>query len=113
MPLKTKVLLILVIIFPVFAGLNYGIHHYIILLPTTDMEGSVATAERFRRVIETTPVNSDKGQIVFTVSLGVSHWTKDIKEIVTLMNHADQALYIAKQNGRNRVESYMRTAPSS
>jgi diguanylate cyclase (GGDEF)-like protein/PAS domain S-box-containing protein len=86
-----------------------GGEEFVILLPTTDIEGSVATAERFRRVVETTPVNSDKGQIVFTVSLGVSHWTKDIKEIVTLMNNADQALYMAKKNGRNRVESYTRT----
>jgi diguanylate cyclase (GGDEF)-like protein/PAS domain S-box-containing protein len=88
-----------------------GGEEFVILLPSTDLEGSMATAERFRQAVETSPFDSSKGLIPLTVSLGVSHWAKDIKEIGTLLKHADQALYAAKQNGRNRVECHTRIEP--
>jgi diguanylate cyclase (GGDEF)-like protein/PAS domain S-box-containing protein len=83
-----------------------GGEEFVILLPSTDLKGSYAIAERFRQAIEKSCVNSDKGKILFTVSLGLCTWTRDIKEIGTMLTHADFALYAAKQNGRNRVECY-------
>ena len=83
-----------------------GGEEFVILLPSTDLEGSYATAERLRQAIEKSFVNTDKGKIMVTVSLGLSTWTRDIKEIRTMLTHADHALYAAKHNGRNRVECY-------
>jgi len=83
-----------------------GGEEFVILLPSTDLEGSYATAERLRQAIEKSFVNTDKGKIMVTVSLGLSTWTRGIKEIRTMLTHADHALYAAKHNGRNRVECY-------
>ncbi len=83
-----------------------GGEEFVILLPETDLMGAFAIAERFRQACERSSVTLDKGGISFTVSLGVATWNSSIKEIEELMKHADQALYRAKKNGRNRVECY-------
>jgi diguanylate cyclase (GGDEF)-like protein/PAS domain S-box-containing protein len=88
-----------------------GGEEFVILLPSTDLKGSYAIAERFRQAIEKSFVNTDRGKIMVTVSLGLSTWTRDIKEIGTMLTHADHALYAAKHNGRNRVECYTKAPP--
>ncbi|MBI9090643.1 MAG: diguanylate cyclase [Desulfobacterium sp.] len=83
-----------------------GGEEFIILLPETDPMGAFAIAERFRQACERSSVTLDKGEISFTVSLGVATWNSSDNGIEALMKHADQALYRAKKKGRNRVECY-------
>ena len=74
---------------------RYGGEEFLIMLPDADRENACLIAERIRREIE--------AQTCVTISLGVAtyHRAKDSKE--DLINKADQALYQAKQGGRNQV----------
>ncbi|MCP4117550.1 MAG: diguanylate cyclase [Desulfobacteraceae bacterium] len=86
-----------------------GGEEFVILLPETDLMGAFAIAERFRQACERSSVTLDKGEISFTVSLGVATWNSSIEKIENLMKHADEALYRAKKKGRNLVECYKKS----
>ena len=61
-------------------------------------------AERLRAEIAAIPAQTSQGKIRINISIGVaSHDPREHVELETLLNHADRALYQAKQNGRNRV----------
>lgn len=77
-------------------AVRYGGEEYIILLHETSRKDACDTAERIRKSIE--------AKAGITVSLGVSSFQRDMKDKDSLIRQADQALYQAKQNGRNRVE---------
>lgn len=77
-------------------AIRYGGEEFLILLPDTDLASAYHIAERIRSTVET---NTD-----VTISLGVSSYRKGTEDKETLINHADKALYQAKQKGRNRVE---------
>ncbi len=81
-----------------------GGEEFAILLPDTDSIGALVTAQRFRQAIETSYILQDKEKISITASLGVTQWDTGIKDIGEMLKQADQALFSAKQNGRNRVE---------
>ncbi|HCE44853.1 MAG TPA: diguanylate cyclase response regulator [Lentisphaeria bacterium] len=82
---------------------RYGGEEFIALLPGVDVDAAANTAERFRELIGKTPFESGKKRINVTISLGVAQLVKDEKSDV-LIGRADEALYKAKQNGRNGVE---------
>jgi diguanylate cyclase (GGDEF)-like protein/PAS domain S-box-containing protein len=81
---------------------RWGGEEFLILLPDTDAAAAVAIAERLRETISTkkVPVGSD-GSITFTVSIGVA--TPANHNVHDLLRRADEALYVAKTHGRNRV----------
>lgn len=63
------------------------------------------TAERLRKGIEALEISMPGGDMFqFTASLGVAHGTEQDDDLAALLRRADQALYLAKRNGRNRVE---------
>lgn len=84
-----------------------GGEEFAILMPDTDIDHSIQAAERLRATIASTQV-SPNGVEPFhiTVSLGVATLIDKDASIDTLLNQADQALYQAKNEGRNRVISY-------
>lgn len=75
---------------------RYGGEEFLIMLPWTDITNACNAAERLRKVVE-----SEAG---ITVSLGVSSYHEALQDKAALIREADDALYRAKQNGRNRVE---------
>lgn len=84
---------------------RYGGEEIVIILPHTLLAGAHATAERLRKKIEARKFSTDEDEkIRVTVSLGVTAYEKGITDMRDLMRRADQALYRAKQNGRNRCE---------
>ena len=85
---------------------RYGGEEFVVFLPNITAEQGYGVAERLRESIAAAVVYSDENQPVkFTVSIGVS--SSDISDNVdTLIKTADEALYKAKQNGRNRVELF-------
>ena len=85
---------------------RYGGEEFVVFLPGVSAEQGLAVAERLRQSISKIVVYSDSGQPVsFTVSIGLS--SSEISDDVdTLIKTADEALYRAKQNGRNRVEIF-------
>lgn len=67
-------------------------------------EGAAITAERLRSVVAAAPVHYAGTPIRVSLSAGVSNWNSTIGENAgALINAADQALYRAKESGRNRV----------
>lgn len=85
---------------------RYGGEEFIIYLADVDAEKAKVVAERLRTTISELKIPSDDGRIVrFTISIGISS-SKVSDNIDTLIKTADEALYKAKQNGRNRVEIF-------
>jgi diguanylate cyclase (GGDEF)-like protein len=86
-----------------FAG-RYGGEEFIVCLPYTDIRGARTVAERIRMVCASTPVPLDQGSRVVTVSIGAATHRESESRSSELVKRADDALYRAKDGGRNRVE---------
>ena len=85
---------------------RFGGEEFLIVMPDASEEGAEALAERIRCAIAERPVNTPSGPIDITVSLGTVVRVMDqTTRIEVLIEEADQALYRAKDAGRNRVES--------
>jgi diguanylate cyclase (GGDEF)-like protein len=82
---------------------RYGGEEIMILMPETDRETSMQVAERLRTTIASTPIQVFNKEILVTVSIGVATQDENTTDLETLIARADQALYIAKHKGRNRV----------
>lgn len=85
---------------------RWGGEEFIILLPDTDANGARVVAEQLRRAVEQLRFSGpDHQEFALTVSIGVSELDVGTHEAdETMLRHADQALYKAKELGRNRVE---------
>jgi diguanylate cyclase (GGDEF)-like protein len=68
------------------------------------MEGALSFAEGLRILAETCVFAADEQQIKVTISVGVAEWRAEMQPI-DMYRSADEKLYAAKRNGRNRVES--------
>ena len=82
---------------------RYGGDEFIILTPNNNAESIRSLVERIRGKLETSTINAYGQQIKVTISAGVADMQPDIDTPTKLVHRADQALYVAKQNGRNRV----------
>src|SRR5215211_2470215 len=82
---------------------RYGGEEFIILLPETDRTTSMQMAERLRASIASIPIKLFEREISVTVSIGVATQDENTTDLETLIARADQAMYIAKHKGRNRV----------
>jgi diguanylate cyclase (GGDEF)-like protein len=88
---------------------RYGGEEFAVLLPQTDLDSACALAETIRREIAAEPVRLESGaEIRYTVSIGVAAYAGDttpgdMPTAERLLALADQAVYRAKQAGRNRV----------
>ena len=82
-----------------------GGEEFAILLPQTDHAAARNVAERLRQAIIDQPIATEDGPLRLTVSLGLTSLGSAPADLDELLRRADVALYQAKQNGRNRVES--------
>lgn len=84
---------------------RYGGEEFIVVLSETDLSSALIVAERLRNAIEAAEMRGSEGNMFgITVSQGVSSY-KPGEDKQSLISRADDALYRAKQNGRNRVET--------
>lgn len=82
-----------------------GGEEFAALLPNATLTHAMAVAERIRRSIAVTPLALPNGRtLVVTVSIGVAMYRADEFDLSHALKRADQALYRAKDGGRNRVE---------
>ena len=81
-----------------------GGEEFAILLPRTGVEAARETAERLRGAVSALAVDTEGAVIRFSVSIGLAGLMVADGGLETLLARADQALYAAKANGRNRVE---------
>jgi diguanylate cyclase (GGDEF)-like protein len=87
---------------------RWGGEEFVAVLPETDLPGARRFAERLRRTIEAHPV----GEMRMSASCGIATMLPE-DTVEALLGAADQALYQAKANGRNRTESAIRTSSSA
>jgi diguanylate cyclase (GGDEF)-like protein/PAS domain S-box-containing protein len=83
-----------------------GGEEFAVLLPSSTLAGAAAVAERLRQLVAAQAVPFEGKQIGYTVSAGVAASAGEAVTLEILMKQADQALYAAKANGRNRVETW-------
>jgi diguanylate cyclase (GGDEF)-like protein len=81
-----------------------GGEEFAAILHDTNREKAVAASERMRETFSRMAQNADGRPVCATVSIGLVHCEEAVLDIPELLAQADQALYFAKENGRNRVE---------
>ena len=82
---------------------RFGGEEFVVLLPETALDGAVAVAERIRIAIENCNLTPLGCQHTVTISIGISEFPLHGMKAEELVKCADEALYEAKANGRNRV----------
>ena len=86
---------------------RYGGEEIMVIAPNTSVATAAKLAERLRGKIESTellPQEASKtSALKVTVSIGVAYFDQDTRDSRALINQADEALYRAKSEGRNRV----------
>ncbi|MBI4817328.1 MAG: GGDEF domain-containing protein [Deltaproteobacteria bacterium] len=83
---------------------RYGGEEFSIIMPETTAKKAGIFCEKIRRMVETTPFLFEGKTIDVTISLGVAEMQGRFREPLPFIKAADDMLYRAKQNGRNRVE---------
>ncbi len=83
-----------------------GGEEFVIFLPETKCKQAILVAERFRTRIAEKTFSFEENEVQLTVSLGVACTEDPIVRLTELFDQADQAMYAAKQAGRNQVASY-------
>jgi len=82
---------------------RFGGEEFLIFLPKTSLESAISIANRIRNIISRTTFTYKDGTIIsVTVSSGVATLKED-ETIESLFDRVDQALYKAKNNGRNQI----------
>jgi diguanylate cyclase (GGDEF)-like protein len=84
---------------------RYGGEEFVVVLPETDRAQGAETAERIRAAVAFRRLSLGKADTHVTVSIGVAEFPTDGTTVDAIIDSADRALYLAKQRGRNRVES--------
>jgi diguanylate cyclase (GGDEF)-like protein len=85
---------------------RYGGEEFAIVLEGTEREGARQLAERIRGEVQKQVFQSSQGPFSVTLSLGISVYPDDGRDAKSLIANADQALYHAKHNGRNRAVAF-------
>jgi two-component system chemotaxis family response regulator WspR len=78
---------------------------FILLFLETNKADAKRASDRLRKVIASRPISTSKGEVTVTVSIGVTERSDDTPDISSLLEKAEQALFFAKEQGRNRVEA--------
>ncbi|WP_461209665.1 PAS domain S-box protein [Desulfocurvus sp. DL9XJH121] len=77
-----------------------------VILPQAQAQTAALAAERLRAAVEAAALETPAGELRITVSIGVAVLADDVQDVEALLKRADQALYRAKQTGRNKVEAF-------
>jgi diguanylate cyclase (GGDEF)-like protein len=85
---------------------RFGGEEFVVLLPNTGVADAAARAEELRARVEAMTIRYADGQLPrVTISAGIAGFPQAGANLTGLLRVADEALYLAKQNGRNRVET--------
>ncbi|MEO6486665.1 MAG: diguanylate cyclase [Thermoanaerobaculia bacterium] len=88
---------------------RYGGEEFAVMMPETALPDALTFAEKIRALVESTPIETQAGPVVVTVSLGVASFPMtQVTSSKELIVSADRALYRAKHGGRNQVQAEKR-----
>lgn len=89
-------------------AIRLGGEEFVVLMPNVEGRSALVAANRLREMIETEPfqIAEDGQTLPVTVSIGIATGVAGEIALNDLLEHADQALYAAKNGGRNRVEIF-------
>lgn len=90
-----------------------GGEEFAIILPHVGREDALATAEKLRKIVASTPIAHGSGSVAVTASFGVTATSIVAKDVDTLLAQADAAMYRAKESGRDRCEGWGRNGDCS
>ena len=83
---------------------RYGGEEFVLVLPDASLAGGVTVAEHLREYVQAISFKPPMENLTVTVSAGVATFpSAQVDDVDSLIRQADEALYRAKQNGRNRV----------
>lgn len=85
---------------------RYGGEELVVILPETNKVNTIIKAERIRKKIEELPLVFDGREVNISISGGVATFPQDAEDSYGLIRCADQALYRAKSEGKNRICLY-------
>ncbi|MEM6998928.1 MAG: diguanylate cyclase [Pseudomonadota bacterium] len=85
---------------------RYGGEEFSILLTDTKIEDAFIFADRLRKKVEAGHAIYEKLKIEITISLGIAEFNSKVEDYKKIISYADEALYMSKQNGRNKVTIY-------
>ncbi len=92
---------------------RYGGEEFLVLLPECPLDAALRKAEQLREEVAKLELRYDGRPLgPVSVSLGVASFPDHAKESAELLRRADEALYLAKQAGRNRVVAYAMAKPA-
>jgi diguanylate cyclase (GGDEF)-like protein len=81
---------------------RYGGEEFAVIMPETDGKGALVIAERIREAVQAKVFQTELGPLQVTISVGIAAAPTDGSAKQELVDQADQCLYFAKRNGRNR-----------
>jgi diguanylate cyclase (GGDEF)-like protein len=82
---------------------RYGGEEFLIVMPETSAETAFMRIDGLRKVLETTPLKLSGLELQITLSAGIAVYPAEGSTIDQIVQKADQAMYQAKREGRNRV----------
>lgn len=82
---------------------RFGGEEFALILPNTNLEGALVMAERIRSRIAQREFYANQETLKLTVSLGIGECPKNGQDMIELIRITDEALYMAKRRGRNRI----------
>jgi len=83
---------------------RFGGEEFIVLMPQTELSAAIGAANKLREAVQANEFHYQQKRVHITISCGAAQF-KDDDTVDSAFQRADQALYKAKQNGRNRCES--------
>lgn len=83
---------------------RYGGEEFVVILTETSQEGALIPLERLRKNIESIPFTYENKLLNISISIGLNSKVQQYENANKFFDAADKALYIAKENGRNRIE---------
>lgn len=89
-----------------------GGEEFVLLLPDTPQANAAYVAERMREQLAKSPITMGTLTLAVTASFGVACLSEQDADFSAILKRADEAMYLAKQNGRNQVQVALSSPPS-
>lgn len=85
---------------------RYGGDEFVVLLPETTADRAIEVAQRILQAVAAAPLEFEGTRIETSVSIGLACYPEDGRSIDAIQARADRAMYLAKEQGRNRIMKF-------